>query len=55
MVTKMPENRIKLYIYIYIYINILRENNQILKKLNSKLKLILNLLLLGENRELETT
>ena len=51
MVTKMPENRIKLYIYI----NILREYKKKLNFLNSKLKLILNLLLLGENRELETT
>ena len=51
MVTKMSEIRIKLYIYI----DILREYKKILNLLNSKLKLILNLLLFGENRELETT
>ena len=49
------KNAGKLHKTIYIYIDILRKYKKILNLLNSKLKLILNLLLLGENRKLKTT
>lgn len=43
---QMAETRIKLYIYIYINIF-----NEIIKNINSKLKLILNLLFVGKQAQ----